>query len=190
MAIQKHIVKAGENLDAVARQYNVKTGDLARWNAIIDNNSIKEGQELKLGYTSPLPLQVQVTANAKIDYLAKQFNISIDRIKQLNNLQSNEVPAGTVLTLFNPARNEWVEAKDGDTLEAIAKHYDITKEKLIELNPQYKLIQLEAGGYVRLPREGIYQYKEPEEPKVEAPKTKIPSLPKYAIPKKDRKSVV
>lgn len=184
MAIQKHIVKAGENLDAVARQYNIKTGDLARWNAIIDNNSIKEGQELKLGYTSPLPLQVQVTANAKIDYLAKQFNISIDRIKQLNNLQSNEVPAGTVLTLFNPARNEWVEAKDGDTLEAIAKHYDITKEKLIELNPQYKLIQLEAGGYVRLPREGIYQYKEPEEPKVEAPKTKIPSLPKYAIPKK------
>lgn len=184
MEIKKHIVKAGENLDLVAKQYNLKTGDLARWNAITDNNSIKEGQELNLGYTSPFPLQIRVKSNSKLDYIAKQFNLSIDRIKKLNNLQSDEVPAGTILTLFNPARNEWVKAKDGDTLEAIAKHYDLTKEKLIELNPQYKLIQLEAGGYVRLPREGIYQYKEPEAPKIEKPKTKIPSLPNYSIPKK------
>jgi len=183
MEVKKHIVKAGENLDSVAKQYNLKTGDLARWNAILDNNSIKEGQELNLAWTSELPLQIKVGKDNKLEAYAKQFNVSVDRLKKINNLDTDDVSAGTILTIYNPARNEWLEAKPDDTLDTIAKRYDITKERLIELNPRFTWKELKAGDYVMLPREGIYQYKEPEVPKIEKAKTKIPSLPSYSIPK-------
>ncbi|MDY0013477.1 MAG: peptidoglycan DD-metalloendopeptidase family protein [Rhodocyclaceae bacterium] len=43
-----HVVRPGETLNAIGRQYGVATKDLVAWNGLVDPNQITVGQELKL----------------------------------------------------------------------------------------------------------------------------------------------
>lgn len=44
-----HVVRPGETLNAIARQYGLSTKNLAAWNGLADPNVLEVGQELKLG---------------------------------------------------------------------------------------------------------------------------------------------
>jgi LysM repeat protein len=44
----KHVVKSGETLGAIARQYGVRSGDLAVANSIVDPTKIRPGMELTI----------------------------------------------------------------------------------------------------------------------------------------------
>lgn len=76
--------------------------------------------------------------------IAKKYNVQVDGIKSLNNLQSNDIQVGTKL-IINPnqppikADEEAVvpgyhEVKQGETLYSIARMYNITLLELKALN--------------------------------------------------------
>lgn len=62
--------------------------------------------------------------------IAKKFNISVDKLKDMNNLTSNLIKINQVLVI--PSNTYTVKA--GDTLYSIAKKYNTTVSKLMELN--------------------------------------------------------
>ena len=70
--------------------------------------------------------------------IARRYNVTVDDIKKLNNLNSNTLSIVQILkipTINNntPTNNTYI-VKKGDTLYSIAKKYNLTVDKLKELN--------------------------------------------------------
>ena len=88
---------------------------------------------LDLG-TSEINLNLyKVIAGDTLWSIAKKYNVTVNDIKQLNNLNNNLLNVGQSLKI--PVSNE-VEyiVKSGDTLYSIAKRYNLTVDELKSLN--------------------------------------------------------
>ena len=72
--------------------------------------------------------------------IAKKYNISVDELKELNNLKNNNITVGQVLKIKSNIPNEEVTGKNyyivksGDTLYSIAKKYNTTVDEIKKLN--------------------------------------------------------
>ena len=68
--------------------------------------------------------------------LSKRFNISIEELKRINNLNNDILSIGQVLKLSNTDDNEYDTyiVKKGDSLWAISKEYNIPLNELIKIN--------------------------------------------------------
>lgn len=73
-----------------------------------------------------------VKENAKLSDVAALFATTTNEIKNLNNLNKDEVKKDTQLVLPD---TDIVEVKAGDSLNSIAKKHHISVDKLYELNP-------------------------------------------------------
>lgn len=109
-----YLVKSGDALGVIAQRYGVKQDDLKRWNNL-SSNLIHPGQRLKV-WVKQAPLVAKVTqAKAVVatapdvyivqagdslwDISQKFQGLTIDKIKQLNNLTSNSIKPGQKLML-------------------------------------------------------------------------------------------
>ena len=70
----------------------------------LDNNLLKIGQKLIIPNTSNYQTYV-VRTNDTINSIANDFNIDIDTIKRLNNLQTNDIIVGQILLIPNNKKN-------------------------------------------------------------------------------------
>jgi len=72
--------------------------------------------------------------------IAKKYNVTVDELKELNNLTTNLLSIGQELKIPNIISNEKNETyktyivKSGDSLYQIAKKYNVTVDELKELN--------------------------------------------------------
>lgn len=66
--------------------------------------------------------------------IANTYNTTIDNIKKLNNLNSNNLSIGQVLKIAPTELTETYTVKKGDTLYSIAKKYNTTVNELKQLN--------------------------------------------------------
>ena len=101
-------MKSGETLGKIAQKYKCSVTDLKKWNNL-KNNTIKVGQKLKV-YPPESQSSASVQNNASgstytvksgdsLWSIAKKYNVSVDYIKQKNNLKSNELKVGQKLKL-------------------------------------------------------------------------------------------
>ena len=90
--------------------------------------------------------------------ISKKFNISIEELKRINNLISNNLSIGQVLVLNKddyPIKPNYIVQK-GDTLYSISKNNNVSIEDIIEMN-NLKSNILSIGQELYIPQE------EPEE---------------------------
>ena len=72
--------------------------------------------------------------------IAKKYNISVNELKELNNLKNNNITIGQVLKIKSNIPSEEVTEKNyyivksGDTLYSIAKKYNTTIDEIKKLN--------------------------------------------------------
>ena len=66
--------------------------------------------------------------------IANTYNTTVDNIKKLNNLNSNNLSIGQVLKIAPTELTETYTVKKGDTLYSIAKKYNTTVNELKQLN--------------------------------------------------------
>ncbi|WP_299159419.1 LysM peptidoglycan-binding domain-containing protein [uncultured Tenacibaculum sp.] len=98
---ETHVVKAGETVYRITKEYNISKDDLIKWNPEypgIKNNDLSIGQVLK----------VKATENV----------ITIDREEVLKKFLTHTV-------------------KSKETVYSLTRFYNISKEDLIRLNPEY-----------------------------------------------------
>ena len=109
-----YMVKKGDTISRIADKYNVSVAKLKKWNKL-DNNDIVAGSTLKIkSKTSETKVASakkyekskkaegkmkihKVTRGESLYSIAKEYGMSVDRIKELNNLSGKKIKIGEKL---------------------------------------------------------------------------------------------
>lgn len=97
-----YIVKKGDTLYSIARLFNVGVNDIKEANGLVGNN-LNIGQSLiipTLSNDQNVSTNIYVVKKGDTLYnIAKNYNVSVEEIKLLNNLNSNVLSIGQKLTI-------------------------------------------------------------------------------------------
>jgi LysM repeat protein len=95
-----HTVRPGETLFSISREYNITVDDLKSWNNI-RNNTIIVGQRLNVGRPADTGQAIRHTVRSGETLMAvsRRYNIDVNVIKRVNNLQSDALRIGQVLII-------------------------------------------------------------------------------------------
>ena len=130
-----YIVKSGDSLYAIARKYNITVDEIKRLNNLTSNN-LSIGQMLFIPTTSsPSNENIYLVKSGDSLYaIARKFNTSVDEIKRLNNLTSNNLSINQRLIIPSSSTQNIYTVKSGDSLYAIARTFNTTVNDIKRLN--------------------------------------------------------
>ena len=159
-------MQKGDTLYSIAKKFNLTVENLKKMNNLV-NNTITIGQTLYIDNNnlevpnSPSLPEEEIYIVQKGDTLysiGKKFNITVDELKLINNLNSNEIKIGQQLFLKQKqeASKPNVEydsyiVKKGDSLWSISQKYNIIVNDLIKLN-ELDSITLQIGQELKVPK--------------------------------------
>lgn len=132
----EYVVKKGDTLYSIARKYNTSVDNLKSINNIT-TDSLAIGQIIKLPSTSSTASDTYIVKKGDSLYsIARTYNTSVDKLKEINNLTSNALAIGQVLKLPSSNASEKVvyTVKKGDSLYSIAREYETTVDAIKKLN--------------------------------------------------------
>ncbi|NMH28432.1 LysM peptidoglycan-binding domain-containing protein [Flavobacterium silvaticum] len=125
---QVYVVQAGDNLSSIARRFNVSVDDIKKWNDLHDNN-VKLDSKLTIAQlitentndaavvdNQPKTQEYVVAKGDNLSAIARKYGITLNELKEMNNLTENSVLLGTKLTV--PAKTD---VEDTAVAEAAAK---------------------------------------------------------------------
>lgn len=109
----QYVVQKGDNLNSIARKYNVSVDDLRSWNPTTANN-LKPGMSFQVGTATAVAVQEGIKPELKdITYtvvegdnlgtIAKKFGTTPANLVAWNAISKNKLPVGTALIV---AKNE------------------------------------------------------------------------------------
>ena len=144
-----HKVDPGETVYSLSRKYKVSQEDLIRHNPSI-RNGLKVGEELKI-LLKPGEVAVagkwitySVKPSETLFSIARNFGVSVDQIRQWNNLTGNNLSVNQQLKIQSsaaePETNEQSPSgtihivNQGETIYSIAKQYNTTTQDIIRWN--------------------------------------------------------
>ena len=162
-----YTVKKGDSLWKIANKYNTTVEKLKSVNNL-KTNTLSVGQKLVIPSISVSPEVSDTYIVQKGDSLwsiANKFNMTVSKLKNLNNLTNNLLSIGQVLKIkdsFNNGKTTYTVQK-GDSLWVIANKYGITTEKLKSYNNLTSNL-LSIGQVLKIPQgktstENIYTVK-------------------------------
>ena len=141
-----YTVKVGDTLYGISNQFGVSVTELARLNNVNAEN-LKVGQILKIptsSGTNPNTMFMYTVKQGDSLYsIARKYNTTVNAIKDLNNLTSNNLSIGQVLRIpemytkeedMIPPNYTNYTVKKGDTIYSIARNNNISVDTLIQDN--------------------------------------------------------
>ena len=148
-----YIVKSGDTLYSIAKKYGLTVDELKKMNNL-SSNTLSINQKLLVGNDMSTDDNYDVYDIKSGDTLwgiASKYNTSVDKIKDINNLNSNNLSIGQKLLV--PGNNLGTKkyiVKSGDTLYKIAQNNGTTVTELINLN-NLKTTNLSIGQVLYIP---------------------------------------
>ena len=151
-----YTVKKGDNLYSIARNNNVTVATLIKDNGLT-SNILNVGQTIRIrtpnsseivveecfgpDYTPPVNTNNTITYTVKkgdsLYKIANNYNTSVDNIKRINNLTSNNLSIGQVLKIpmssSNSSGTTYI-VKSGDNLYSIARKFNTTVDSIKKKN--------------------------------------------------------
>lgn len=127
-----HVVAAKETMFSIAKAYNISVDDLKQWNNLT-SNELSIGQELVIKRrntvtSTTVSTPVTSTSNQKGTHtvsaketlfsITQKYDITIQQLKQWNNLQGNDLSIGQVLVVSQPDQNIVSTAKETEPAKA------------------------------------------------------------------------
>lgn len=149
-----YVVQKGDSLYSIANKNNITVDELKKINNLT-SNMLSVGQVLKLPMQDKVEEIVMYTVQKgdSLYSIAKKFGVSVDEIKSLNNLTSNNLAIGEQLMIksstgdgpINPEEEcigtGYVEpqyimytVQRGDSLYTIARRYNTSVDNIKTLN--------------------------------------------------------
>ncbi len=96
---QHYTVKRGDSLSVIAKRYKVSIGQLKTFNDL-KSSTIKVGQKLVLPQLADTQIEHKVKSGESLWRIANHYKVSIAKLKQWNNLSSDNLKIGEKLTVF------------------------------------------------------------------------------------------
>jgi len=127
-----YIVQKGDNLYSIAKKYNTTIDNIKRLNNL-SNNLLSVGQKLIIKNIPSYGNNYIVVNGDTLYSIARRYNVSVDYLKKINNLNSNNITIGQILNIPNSNNIEYIVNR-GDTLYSIAKKYGINVKDIMNLN--------------------------------------------------------
>ena len=149
-----HTVKSGETLSKIAEKYGVTISQLREWNNLKDDN-IRVGDKLSVSGKATSSASSSNSDNKQtytvrrgdtLDKIARSFGVTVDEIKEWNNIKGNNINAGQKLTIYSDKstgknssskdtpKKKTHTVKSGETLGKIAEKYGVGLSKLKKAN--------------------------------------------------------
>lgn len=145
-----HKVKSGESLSVIAKNYGTTTANLKAWNNL-KSSTVYIGQELKVASPSvtsksnPAPAALSnsdhithyvVKSGDYLGKIAEQYSVSVNVIKQQNNLRSNTLKVGQTLKIPVSSKPKSIiyQVQRGDFLGKIADKYGVSVSQIRKAN--------------------------------------------------------
>ncbi len=147
-----YIVKSGDNLWDIAQKYDTTVSTLMNINNLTSTNLkinqqllIPKSKEIEVEVTPGVGTEYTVQSGDSLYSIAKKYNVTVDQIKEKNNLTSNLLSIGQKLII--PTGEAIIEEPEepslggvnyvvqkGDNLYSIANKYGITVDQLKTAN--------------------------------------------------------
>lgn len=152
-----YTVKRGDNLYSVASRFGVSVNDLISYNNL-GTTVLQIGQQLFIPDASSgvdLPGDISkityvVKSGDTLWSVAKKYNISVNDLKDANNLSSNLLSIGQSLVIPDSNNYKTYVVKSGDSLFKIAALNGVNLNDLIEIN-NLKSDLLSVGQTILIP---------------------------------------
>ena len=139
-----YTVSSGDSLYSIARKFNTTVDEIKRLNNLSINN-LSIGQKLLIPSTNTTPSNPPDTPSNQNTYtvssgdslyaIARRFNTTVDEIKRLNNLTSNNLSIGQKLLIPGYTNNNnTYTVKSGDSLYALARRFNTSVDEIKKLN--------------------------------------------------------
>jgi LysM repeat protein len=165
-AARVHVVKSGDSLYGISQKYGLTVKDLQQLNGLNGNN-LKIGQKLALNRAAapPLPKTAKPAADQhtassgkanravhvvkkgeNLGAIARRYGVTVEKLKQLNQLHNNNLQVGQQLAIESPApqraqasapkraASDIHVVKQGETLGSIARRHHLSIKELKQLN--------------------------------------------------------
>lgn len=133
----EYAVQKGDTLYSIARKFNTTVDNLKSLNNIT-TDSLAIGQILKIpGEENIKENTYTVKKGDNLYSIARTYGTTVDKLKDINNLTSNNLSIGQVLKLPSsdtPKDNVVYTVQKGDSLYSIAREYGTTVDALKKLN--------------------------------------------------------
>ncbi len=145
-----YTVKSGDSLWKIANEYGVTVNELKSLNNLT-SDILSIGQVLKIPSSSSSNNSgstYTVKAGDSLWNIANKYGITVDELKNLNNLTSNTLSIGQTLKV--PSGGNTYTVKSGDSLWSIANRYGTSVNTLKSLNGLTSNT-LSIGQVLRLP---------------------------------------
>ena len=148
-----YTVKAGDTLYGIANEYGLSVDELKSMNGL-SNNNLSVGQKLLVSGTGEVVVgndydTYVVKSGDNLYAIARKYGISVNKLKDINNLSSNLLSVGQKL-LVPKLNGKTYIVKSGDNLYKIAKENGTTVTDLINLN-ELSTTNLSIGQVLYLP---------------------------------------
>jgi LysM repeat protein len=141
-----YIVSKGDTLYSIASKNNISVNDLKKYNNLTSDN-LSIGQELNIpkGTSIITPSEDEVINEGSVyevqkgDTLysiAKKFNTSVDKIKEINSIVGDLLTIGMNLLIPTSNLSDIIIHKvvSGDSLWSLANKYNTTVDSIKQLN--------------------------------------------------------
>ena len=163
-----HVVKSGETLSSIARQYHLQVKYLADLNGLNANGNVRIGQRLKIVGDVPTDKKVEdvkvaakpvssratesysVKSGESLNAIASRLGITVTELAELNNL-SPRAGLRVSQTIQIPKLVTDYKVKRGDTLIGLASRYGMNSNQLAEMNDLKPNTQLRIGDVIKVP---------------------------------------
>lgn len=152
-----YIVQKGDSLYSIANKLGTTVSELKRENNLT-SNTLQIGQVLRIPSKEVYEGETNIYTVKSGDSLykiAQNNNTTVDEIKRLNNLTSNNLIIGQTLKLPSPLTLEnTYTVKSGDSLYKIAQKYNTTVDELKRIN-NLTSNTLSIGQVLKLPSDKV-----------------------------------
>ena len=134
-----YTVSSGDNLYKIATKYNLTVDDLVNYNDLATTN-LSIGQQLLIPVQKTSETQTYIVKSGDTLYsIASKYGISVNALKNYNNLTTNVLSIGQKLNI--PATSEQPSSnyldyvvKKGDSLYSIANKYNTSVSDIMKIN--------------------------------------------------------
>ena len=130
-----YVVKKGDNLYSIARQFNTTVDTIKKLNNLTSNN-LSIGQKLII---KSIPTNIDnnnyyIVKNGDTLYsIARLYNISVTELQKVNNITNNLININQRLIIPNTNTIKYT-VKKGDSLYSIASKYNTTVKDIMNIN--------------------------------------------------------